>query len=410
MRRILSFAAPMAVPMLLLGGPLQAAPAKECAPPADTVAKLVALAGEVAGQSRDWEKNPAVVVVDEVPRDLFVLGDVHGGYHHLQDLLFAAGLIAARRQAPDRIRWRGGPATLVITGDLLDKGAKSLTVVRAVMALQASAAKAGGRVIVLMGNHEVEFFSELKGYEKKEDDQTFHEWLVEKAKEDHLDYLGQIHAGTDRLGVGGVSIGRWLQDLPLAAKVADWFFCHAGNTEGLTVTELEERIRSGVSLAGFRTPFLSRSDSIVEARLGNHEDRDDDGKRLSWWDKGGRERPESLVRRFLTALGVNHLVQGHQPGRFELPDGRQRKPCEPYSHFRGATGKPDAVFFVDTCNAGAVEDSEDEKKDASPGGLILHFKLEGPPTLTTGTLVGYDQKGHHLDLSHRTGWETGEKP
>jgi hypothetical protein len=76
------------------------------------------------------------------------IGDVHGAYDRFVGMLRAAALIN------DRERWVGGRARLVQTGDVLDRGADSRKVVDLLIRLEREAAAAGGRVHVLVGNHE----------------------------------------------------------------------------------------------------------------------------------------------------------------------------------------------------------------------------------------------------------------
>ena len=76
-------------------------------------------------------------------------GDVHGDFDALERLLRAAGVV------DDGNRWRAGRTHLVSLGDLLDRGPDSRRVMDLLMRLQEEAAEAGGRVHVLVGNHEL---------------------------------------------------------------------------------------------------------------------------------------------------------------------------------------------------------------------------------------------------------------
>jgi hypothetical protein len=76
------------------------------------------------------------------------VGDVHGDVDAFVGILREAQLIDAER------RWIGGRATLVQTGDTLDRGARVREVLDLLMALESKAPASGGRVIVLVGNHE----------------------------------------------------------------------------------------------------------------------------------------------------------------------------------------------------------------------------------------------------------------
>ena len=79
---------------------------------------------------------------------IVAVGDLHGDYGAWIDIARSAGLIDAKN------RWAGGSAILVQTGDITDRGPDSLKIIRHLRKLEKKATKAGGRVIVLIGNHE----------------------------------------------------------------------------------------------------------------------------------------------------------------------------------------------------------------------------------------------------------------
>ena len=80
---------------------------------------------------------------------IVAIGDVHGAYDGLVATLQGAGII------DEDLAWSGGKAHLVSTGDLLDRGAKSRDVMDLIMRLEGEALRAGGRVHLVLGNHEV---------------------------------------------------------------------------------------------------------------------------------------------------------------------------------------------------------------------------------------------------------------
>ena len=88
------------------------------------------------------------LVVPAAAARVVAVGDVHGSYEGLVTILLEAGLIDTD------LRWIGGDATLVQTGDLLDRGVRVRRVLDLLIRLQGEAAAAGGRVVVLLRNHE----------------------------------------------------------------------------------------------------------------------------------------------------------------------------------------------------------------------------------------------------------------
>lgn len=91
---------------------------------------------------------------------LVCVGDVHGDAAALRNLLQVAGVLETKNNNQDNgkedaiMRWTGGNTILVQTGDILDRGDAELTCWRILAKLSQQAAKAGGAVVVLWGNHE----------------------------------------------------------------------------------------------------------------------------------------------------------------------------------------------------------------------------------------------------------------
>jgi len=77
------------------------------------------------------------------------IGDSHGAYKEFTGLLRQTGLVDGS------LAWSGGETHLVSLGDFLDRGADSRKIMDLLMGLQAQAAAAGGKVHVVVGNHEL---------------------------------------------------------------------------------------------------------------------------------------------------------------------------------------------------------------------------------------------------------------
>ncbi|UCC82599.1 MAG: metallophosphoesterase [Gemmatimonadota bacterium] len=80
---------------------------------------------------------------------LFIVGDVHGKYAELSELFRNAGLI------DEDDRWTGGHKWIVLLGDLVDRGPDVHKTLWFLYELERDAARHGGRVQVLLGNHEI---------------------------------------------------------------------------------------------------------------------------------------------------------------------------------------------------------------------------------------------------------------
>ena len=85
---------------------------------------------------------------DDVER-IVAFSDVHGDYDAMVATLQSAGVI------DEELAWCGGKTNLVIVGDILDRGPGSRAAMDLLMRLEQESQLAGGRVHVLIGNHEV---------------------------------------------------------------------------------------------------------------------------------------------------------------------------------------------------------------------------------------------------------------
>ena len=294
---------------------------------------IAAIASMATAQPRDWTQHPAIVET-KLPVDLYALGDVHGDYERMVELLVAGQLIEKVPSSPDAVEWIGGHAMLICTGDFIDKYGHALEVIELFRALQPQAEKAGGRFVVLLGNHEAEFLGS-DGNAKKS---------VEFSTELKAAGLtpADVVAGRDAAGIGA-----WMRNLPVAAKVEDWFFCHAGNTGGRSLDQLQNELQSGITSDGFAAAILSNPNSLLEARLHPRQ----------WWDAAGdvelkssattpstpaMANSEKRLRAVVEPLGCKHLVVAHQPGQIIFADGSQRDAGKMLTKFNGL------IFLIDT--------------------------------------------------------------
>ncbi len=85
-----------------------------------------------------WMGVPKVVAV----------GDLHGAYDEFVAILQGTGLVG-----PD-LAWTGGKTHLVQMGDVLDRGPRAKDIFDLIRRLEPEARAAGGRVHMLIGNHE----------------------------------------------------------------------------------------------------------------------------------------------------------------------------------------------------------------------------------------------------------------
>lgn len=178
------------------------------------------------------------------PSRVVAIGDVHGAYDALLRILSAAGLVDTAGH------WRGGTATLVQVGDLIDRGPDDRRVLELMMALEEEAARDRGRVVVILGNHEVmnlhgdlryvaraafESFAAPNSQARLE--AAYEAYLqlepldTEASTETWQSFLARHPVGylehREAFGPKG-RIGKWLRKRQALVKIGDVVFAHGG--------------------------------------------------------------------------------------------------------------------------------------------------------------------------------------
>lgn len=252
--------------------------------------------GALEAKNRDFRASPVVQIVDDYA-DLYAMSDLHGRYDRFVDLLEEAGLIAKANEdtPPSKLEWTGGKAVLVVCGDAIDKGPQSLEVLEGLMSLEGKAARAGGTLIFTLGNHEAEFLANPNNDKATRDKKDAVGIDVELAKLSRP-IEPEVFASWDD------PHGKWLRTRPFAAKVGDWFFSHGGSTQGLTLKQLATELEGALGSKGYKANAIIGDDSILEAQ--------------EWYGTSGKNDDFGVAEANARALGVAHIVMGHDPGAF----------------------------------------------------------------------------------------------
>ncbi|MEQ8861476.1 MAG: metallophosphoesterase [Pseudomonadales bacterium] len=265
-----------------------------------------------------------------------VFGDVHGAYGRLRDLLMKAGITDAEGH------WQAGETHLVSLGDLLDRGPDSRKAMDLLRRLQGEAAAAGGRVHVVLGNHELMNLTGDLRYVSAEERAA----LADLA----ADGLDGVNAAFAADGV----YGSWLLQQPAVVVVNDSAFVHGGLSsllEGRSVERLNRdaadmlrellALRAALEAGGVLSPGSEVNDAAdqLAARLAEDDELPDDQQRAArrfvelardplfggegpFWYRGNASCPALIeqppLRRVLAAWGVARVVVGHTP----TPDHR----------------------------------------------------------------------------------------
>jgi hypothetical protein len=155
----------------------------------------------------------------EAPR-VVAFGDVHGAYDALETLLVEVGIIDA-----DDLSWRGGTTHLVSLGDLVDRGPDSRKAMDLIRRLQSEAQEAGGRVHLVLGNHEI---MNLTGDLRYVSAAEYAAFAAEDPDPAAAPDAPAGWAGLKAAFAPDGTYGRWLLDQPAVVIVNDTAFVHAG--------------------------------------------------------------------------------------------------------------------------------------------------------------------------------------
>ncbi len=238
----------------------------------DGVAKIVAV-----------RKTPHDVPASETKgiERLLVISDVHGHAKGFVEVLRIHGVV------DKALDWSFGKSHLVIVGDLFDRGDRVNECLWLMYQLDEQAAAAGGRVHIVLGNHDDWILREgNKKYVHKRYEQT--------SKILEMDYLALY--GTDSV------IGRWLRTRNMIEKINDAVYVHGGIDPALfskriTVDALNKEYRAW--LAGKKPE--PEMEKLLESLLWYRGFFDDETKRPS----------QAEIDRVLGLFDAKQIVVGH---------------------------------------------------------------------------------------------------
>jgi hypothetical protein len=265
---------------------------------------------------------PATCEIEGVER-IVAVGDVHGAYDQLVQILRAAGLLDAR------LRWSGGRTHLVQLGDVVDRGADSRKALDLLRRLEKEAGRARGAVHALLGNHEVmRVLGDLRYVSPGE-----YEAFVTSRSEERRESLLQTAAPEARdqlrnetpLGLVEMSLafgpdgeyGKWLRGLNVVVKINGILFLHGGISPAVAA------LPCGAINAAVRRELTTDLDQTRAAPMGSLAARED----APLWYRGLAQESVAFAPQVDAILGqqgaraivIAHTVVpgGRILGRFE---------------------------------------------------------------------------------------------
>ena len=258
----------------------------------------------------------------DAPDRVVVVGDVHGDYKRLTEVLALAGVVDGRG------RWIAGSDHLVQLGDLPDRGDDTLKVIEFLRKLEKGARRKGGAVHILIGNHEAmngygdlryvtdgeyRAFADrdsLKRLEQLYRDQV--QWIRENVPEEEWPEFdaefreewfarrppGFLEHRWSWLPDG--EIGEWVLTRPALLKIGRSLFVHGGIGPAYANWTIEQ-LNTAV------TEALKDVDNVENTIL-----RDEQGP---LWYRGlalhPEEREVAHLETLLENFGVDRIILGH---------------------------------------------------------------------------------------------------
>ncbi len=139
-------------------------------------------------------------------RKIFVIGDMHGELRRTLEMLRNNGI------TDNEGNWSWGSGHLVFIGDIFDRGREVTEALWMIFRLQKQAVEKGGRVHMVLGNHEPMIFNNDLRY----------------VTGDYYALCENLQLNYSDLFDNNSLLGLWLRQKPLVTKINNYVFVHAG--------------------------------------------------------------------------------------------------------------------------------------------------------------------------------------
>lgn len=213
---------------------------------------------------------------------VFVTSDPHGHRVELVAGLQSVGLVDEQQD------WSGGTQTLWVLGDLVDRGPEGMGVVALLMQLQQQADAAGGKVGVLLGNHEILALGMHRfGWQPATADPRVLSWARSWERNG-----GRLD---DQRALDPPSL-QWLSDLPALVEEEGHLLMHSDTAQYLEYGDSVEEINAAVADV-LACDDLDRWHECMQ-RLSD---------RYAFCGRGGSRVADHVMQ----VLGVRRMVHGH---------------------------------------------------------------------------------------------------
>lgn len=216
-------------------------------------------------------------------KKIAALSDIHG-QHEL-----AVEILTNNQIIDEDQNWNYGDGHLIIVGDIFDRGPHVNETLWLLYKLEKQAETAGGKVHVLLGNHEYMIFKKDLRYIHKK----------------YAMVSGLLQTSYDDLYGKNTVMGRWLRSKPTIVKINDNTFVHGGiSKEFLTIDYEIEKINRIMSESIDVAKEVLDTTGITHNYFGRHG---------PVWYRGyfNDDLPEEEISDILSDIYSRHIVVGH---------------------------------------------------------------------------------------------------
>ena len=213
---------------------------------------------------------------------IVALSDIHGQFDLMKTLLRNNGII------DNEYHWAFGNGHLVITGDIFDRGDFVTETLWFLYQLEQQAKKLGGRVHLLLGNHEVMIL---------ENDQRYLSKKYQKVTQIFNQDINQLF-GSNTL------LGKWLRSKPTILKLNNILFMHGGlhpmyAEKGYSVENINNLVLSAIKQKDLNHPLTEAQHNIIRVNG-------------PLWFRGYFDALDQVdVDKLLAHYDVDHIIVGH---------------------------------------------------------------------------------------------------
>lgn len=288
------------------------------------------------GVNRDFAKYPCIQNINKADT-IIVMSDVHGALKEMINTLIYTKVLdpidpsvlinGAENIDLDSIRapkdyrrifkFTTQDSIILFCGDYINRGSFSREVIDLIIFMEIEAKKNNSRVISLLGNHEIILLNSKMSQAIAKSNKKAAAYIptLRSFKKSHFFNQSGDSVLEDIIKTKN-PYSEWLLTRPLAARVEDIFFIHAGldpdyseyNRPGQLIEQLDNQFKNAVQANKWNKKILFSKKSPLWIRDVKIENNKQKSKKTPWFNA------KSSVTKILTGLECKYIVYGHDPG------------------------------------------------------------------------------------------------